>query len=131
MIKVNHMDHLNMFVSHLELSLNFYEKLFGFKVKESGTSRGRPYAITGVSEKIMLALYEDKNLPPAGRMNHFGLNVADFQIALETIDAQGIETYYGDSMEKGAVVYDRSRSLYIRDPDGNEIELSENFAGGL
>lgn len=131
MIKINHIDHLNMFVSDLELSLDFYQKLFGFEVKKRATSKGRPYAITGVSGKIMLALYEEKNLPSFGRVNHFGMHVANFQQVLESINAQGIKTYYGDPEEKGAVVYERSRSLYIRDPDGNEIELSENFAGAL
>lgn len=131
MIKINTIDHINMFTQNLEASLEFYKNFFNFEVKERGTNNQRPYAITGISQKMMIALYEVEQLPSQGRINHIGIHIQDFDETLAQLKNRGIKTLYGNEAENGAVKYDCSRSVYIADPDGNEIELSEKFGGGL
>lgn len=131
MIKINTIDHINMSVSNLESSLKFYEEMFGFEVKEKSLYKNQKHAITGVSDKVMLALYESKQLPELGRIRHFGINIENFDEVLNIINQKKIKTYFGDESQGGAVIYKNSRSVYIHDPDGNEIELTEKVGGGL
>ena len=125
-------DHINMRVKSLEKSFEFYKKVFGFEIKEKGFSQisQRDYWIIGLSNKGALCLYEDPNLElKSGHVGHFGINI-DFQESmLQKLKELGVKVnFYNPS---GISSYPNSQSIYIEDPDGNELELSSVFAGGL
>ena len=129
MLAINGVDHINMNVSNLENSLEFYQKLFkNAEVKESGNNGfGRPYAILGLDGKLFLCLYEDEQSgKDAGALNHIGINVQNFKETVNSLKGEGLPLLYG-----GIVEYPNSQSVYIADPDGNEIEFSSHFGGGL
>lgn len=129
MIGVNRIDHINMKVRDLAASKAFYGRVFGFEAKDEGISGGRPWAVLGTQGKAYLCLYEVPDLALGGdaqRISHFGFHVADFATVQEGLAALGVRVRYG-----GAVDYGASRSLYIEDPSGHEIELSEAAGGGL
>lgn len=126
MININTIDHLNLKVSNLDNSVNFYQKIFGFKVYEEGFSSDKPYKIIGLKDKLFLCLYEQRKSSDKGPLNHIGINVVDFDHTYRTLTQEKIPLHYG-----GVVDYPKSRSLYIEDPDGNAIELSEFFGGAL
>lgn len=129
MIGVNRIDHINMKVRDLAASKEFYGGVFGFATKDEGVRGGRPWAVLGTRGRAYLCLYEvpDLALPgEAQRISHFGFHVADFARAQQRLAALGVPVQYG-----GAVDYGASRSLYISDPSGHEIELSEAAGGGL
>jgi catechol-2,3-dioxygenase len=128
MLEIKNVDHLNMNVSNLSNSVAFYEKLFSLRVFEEGeSSSGNPYKIIGLPGSLFLCLYENKQGLSKGSLNHIGINISGkFEEAEKALRANGIDLNYG-----GIVEYPHSRSLYISDPDGNEIELSEVFGGGL
>lgn len=133
MLNFNGIDHINMNVKNLEESISFYKKLFSFEVKESGFSAmsGSPFAIIGKSEKGMLALYEKEDLLPNNKSHiaHLGFNIKFFAGILDWLKEQGAKiVYYSES---GVVEYPNSQSIYIKDPSGYEIELSNSFAGKL
>lgn len=122
-------DHINMRVKDLERSREFYGRLFGFARKESGVRNGRPWAILGVPGRAYLCLYEVGDVERVEQelqINHFGFHVEEFAALEERLRAQGVSINYGGAVESGA-----SRSLYIQDPSGYEIELSEKVGGGL
>lgn len=128
MITVTGVDHINMNVKSLEASKKFYGELFGFEVKEQGV-RGVPWAILGLKDRVYLALYEvgdvEKTEDELG-INHFGFHVEDFDAVYAKLKATGFplgEGYFRD--------YGASRSVYVEDPSGHEIELSEVMGGGL
>ena len=126
MLRVNSFDHINLFVKSLENSLGFYKDIFGMQVKEKGVgSNSLPYAIIG-SGNVHLALYENGEPVDSGSVNHIGIHISDFKEAFEKLKAQDIPMDYG-----GIVEYDKSRSIYIRDPDGYSFELSEVFGFSL
>lgn len=118
-----------MNVTNLEKSIEFYEKVFGFKVYEKDISQmsGNKYAIIGQSNKAFLAIYESTQ---PTKLNHIGFNIDNFDDVLLAIKELKLKVgQYGD--ENGIVDYPNSKSIYIYDPDDNEIELSSKFGGGL
>ena len=128
MINISHVDHLNLNVSNLNNSVEFYKNVFALKEFEEGvSSSGNPYKIIGLPNSLFLCLYENSEGVKSGNINHVGIHVKQ---AIQEVQANlkklGISINYG-----GIVNYPYSRSVYISDPDGNEIELSEVFGGGL
>lgn len=123
------MDHINMRVRNLAESVEFYRSLFGFEIKENhADDREEPWMILGRPGVAYLCLYEhpDKvRQQEALRINHFGWVLEDFEAAAEELRARGVRILYD-----GPVEWQHSRSLYIQDPNGYEIELSEKFGGG-
>ncbi len=63
MIRVTHLDHVNFRVRDLEESIEFYGRLFGFKIKQQGVRDGQPWAIVGLADAAYLCLYQ---LPDRG-----------------------------------------------------------------
>lgn len=121
-------DHINMSVSNLDKSVKFYQDLFHLPLKEVGISQksGMPYKIIGEQDKFFLCLYQNKIDPGNGRYGHIGVNIENFQQMHERIKELGIQIEYG-----GIVEYENSNSIYILGPDGEEVELSSTFGGGL
>ena len=133
MIRVSAIDHLNLTVSDLAAAVDFYHGLFGFEIAEDCRADDRPYVIMGAAGVGFLALHQQANgdPPTGGRINHWGFVVDDFEAIPGRSEALGISPLYLDRWPRGVVEYPRSRSLYVADPDGNEIELTSAFGGGL
>ncbi len=125
MIKANRIDHINLTVLDLNKSARFYKGVFGLDSFEKGESNGSPYEIIGDPQSFYLCLYEGKKRMK-GPVNHLGIHIKNFEQSILRLKKNDIKLLYG-----GVVQYPKSRSLYIQDPDGNEIELSEFFGGDL
>ena len=120
-------DHINMKVKSLQQSVEFYNNLFGFEIKqeENPNKADAPSKIIG-NDKIKLCLYEIPDMKPEGGINHFGFNISNFDKVLEKCKEQNVEILYG-----GPIDWEKSRSVYIKDPNGYELELGEVDGGGL
>ena len=129
MLNFKGIDHINMNVENLKSSIKFYKEIFGFEVKESGVSAksGNDYAIIGKSGQGMLALYQVDEFKLQGNLNHLGFNVESLIGIEKYFSENNIPMLYGG----GVVSYPDSESIYIADPNGYEIEISNNFGGGL
>lgn len=121
------LDHINMSVTNLEESIQWYKNVFGFEKVEGGISpNGLKFSIVALNDN-MLALYEagdkEKAEPllsePKHQIFHFGLRVDNLDEWLEKIEKFNIQIGYGDVIQ-----YPHSRSWYITDPSGHEIEVS-------
>lgn len=134
MLNVSRIDHLNMGVKNLKQTFEFYHKLFGFEVLEEGLSRmnSAPYAIIGKSGVGVLCIYERgenktrKDDYGDIAVNHWGFHIANFEEALDAVKKLNVPYEYD-----GVITQGQSRSLYIEDPNGFEIELTEKVAGDL
>jgi lactoylglutathione lyase len=130
MIGVKQMDHLNMGVRNIAETENFYRDLFGFEEKERGIGKGgEPFAIIAAADRVYLCIYEYGDLPRPDNhlfIYHFGLHLDDFDLALKELHERKIELEYDGVVQQG-----KSRSMYIRDPNGYEIELVEKLGGDL
>ncbi|MGD8300051.1 MAG: VOC family protein [Nitrosopumilaceae archaeon] len=120
-------DHVNMKVKNLAESVLFYSNLFDFEVKqdENPNKAGVPSKIIG-NDSIKLCLYEVPDMKPEGGIAHFGFHVDNFSEVITKCKELGVPILYG-----GEVDWEKSRSVYIVDPSGYEIELSEVSGGGL
>ncbi len=130
MIEVKQMDHLNMGVRSIAETEKFYRDLFGFEEKERGIDKdGEPFAIIAAADRVYLCIYEYGDLPRPDNhlfIYHFGFHLDDFDLALKELHERKIELEYGGVVQQG-----KSRSMYIRDPNGYEIELVEKLGGDL
>ncbi len=120
-------DHVNMKVKDLEKSVEFYKNLFGFEIKqeENPNKIDAPSKIIG-NDAIKLCMYEVPDMSPEGGIAHFGFNITNFNEIIEKCKELGVQVLYG-----GIVDWDKSKSIYIVDPSGYEIELGEISGGGL
>jgi catechol-2,3-dioxygenase len=123
-MKVHELGHLVLYVSDLEASRHFYGDVLGFH--EIG-SFGAGAAIFGSPrthhELLLIEVGRDAQPIPAGRrvgMYHFGLKIGttddELREALVELRAAGVPV---GGMSDHTVTH----SLYLADPDGNEIEL--------
>ncbi|MEJ2259938.1 MAG: VOC family protein [Nitrosopumilaceae archaeon] len=126
-ISATSIDHVNMKVRDLAESVSFYSNLFGFEVKqdENPNKAGVPSKIIG-NDSIKLCLYEVPDMSPEGGIAHFGFHVDNFSEVIAKCRELEVQILYG-----GEVDWEKSRSVYIVDPSGYEIELSEVSGGGL
>jgi catechol 2,3-dioxygenase-like lactoylglutathione lyase family enzyme len=122
---VNGIDHLNMEVINLNETVEFYNQLFGFTVKKEQPEENSK--IIG-NEKVKLCLYEIKDFHGYTKkgFHHFGLHIENFDDVMQKCTDMGLEIFYG-----GPLKWEKSTSIYIKDPNGYEIELTEVFGGGL
>ncbi|PZO20379.1 MAG: VOC family protein [Leptolyngbya foveolarum] len=121
-LNVTSLDHINFYVKNLDESVAFYQTLFGFEVKKEQPEENS--RIIG-NDAVKLCLYEDSEKAHPGGTGHFGFHVQNFSDIVERCESMGVPMPYG------VVDWEKSRSVYIVDPSGYEIELSEIQGGGL
>lgn len=122
-MNVSNLDHLNLTVSNLDESKQWYGKIFGFSEVEGGVRSGTRWSILR-SGDAMLCMYEHPELStPADeqchRIHHFGLRIKDREDFEEKLSQFSVPVEYG-----GAIRYPHSWSWYISDPSGYEIEVA-------
>lgn len=123
-MKAHYLGHVVFYVKNLEQSLKFYRDLLGFR-EVGRIFNGAAAALTSgrTHHELLLIQVGDAPGPPTGRrrgLYHIGIKVGDSLDELRTakreLEQAGITI---DGMSDHTV----SQSLYLRDPDGNEIEL--------
>lgn len=121
------LDHINLTVQNIQESIEWYSNIFGFKLVETGIGKhGQPWAIVASNDSmIVMSEYKEKTksdqAPESNfhKIYHFGLRVSDLPKWEQIIDRYALRLYYG-----GVINYPFSRSWYIHDPSGHEIEVS-------
>jgi len=136
-MEVKELGHLVLYVRDLETSARFYRDVLGWRQILPAPDRdlGLPAAAFSAPsnrthhELLLIEVGQDAAPLPAGRrvgMYHFGLKVGDsddeLRDALATVQAAGVTVL-------GASDHTVTHSLYIADPDGNEIELYIDVPG--
>jgi catechol 2,3-dioxygenase len=133
-MKVRELGHLVLYVHDVERSAAFYRDVLGWRqimpdpgerpVGAAAFSSGRTH-----HELLLIEVGADAEAIPRGRrvgLYHFGLNVGetddDLRAALAALEAAGATIV-------GASDHTVTHSLYIEDPDGNEIELYVDVPG--
>lgn len=118
------LDHLVLTVADMEATVRFYRGVLGMEEVVFGGGRR---ALAFGSQKINLHARPAEYLP-AARLPTAGsadlcFLVASLEAAIARLEAAGIEIEEGPVTRTGAV--SPLRSVYVRDPDGNLIELAE------
>ena len=124
-MEIKELGHVVLYVHELERSRRFYRDVLGWR--EIGSAfGGRAAAFSSGRthhELLLIEVGPDAAPIPAGPrvgMYHFGLKVGEsddeLREALATCQASGVRIV-------GSSDHTVTHSLYILDPDGNEIEL--------
>ena len=120
---VEELGHAVLYVANLERSRRFYRDVLGFNEVAGGSgvsmfSSGRAH-----HELLLIEVGAGAAPIPEGRrlgLYHLGLKIGasddDLRAALQDLETAGVALV-------GRADHGVSHSLYIRDPDGNEIEL--------
>ena len=125
-MKIKSLDHLVLSVNDIEKSVWFYTEVLSMKLDRTGDR----YAVRFGNQKINLHVGKAQFLP-AAQNPAFGsgdiclLVDGDLQEIEKEIEAKGIEIEEGIVRRTGA--QGPIDSIYLRDPDGNLIELSQNL----
>ena len=123
-MKAHHLGHVVFYVRDLESSLGFYRDLIGFQ--ECGRIfEGKAVALTSgrTHHELLLIEVGDAPAPPSGRrrgLYHIGIKVGD---SLEELRRAKGELEHAGIAIDGMSDHTVSQSLYVRDPDGNEVEV--------
>jgi catechol-2,3-dioxygenase len=126
-----------LYVRNLEASVHFYRDVLGWRQILGGDEAPVAFPAAAFSapsnrthhELLLIEVGPDATALPQGRhlgLYHFGLKVGDsddeLREALATMEANGVTVL-------GASDHTVTHSLYIADPDGNEIELFIDVPG--
>lgn len=123
-MRAHYLGHVVFYVKDLERSLAFYRDLLGFK-EVGRIFEGKAAALTAgrTHHELLLIEVGDAPAPPRGRrlgLYHIGIKVGD---SLEELRTAKRELERAGVPIEGMSDHTVSQSLYLRDPDGNEVEL--------
>jgi len=124
MITIEHLDHLVLTVADIRTSCAFYSTILGMQELTFGNGRT---ALQFGSQKINLH-QAGRDVAPQARMPMPGSADLCFIAATPLAEMVAALTAAGIAIEEGPIGRSGAagpiRSIYIRDPDGNLIELS-------
>jgi catechol-2,3-dioxygenase len=129
-MEIKELGHVVLYVRDLERSRAFYRDVLGFREvfaipsAVAGYSSGRTH-----HELLLMSAGPDAQPIPQGLrvgMYHFGLKVGDSDDELRA--ARDVVVAAGATID-GLTDHVVTHSLYLRDPDGNEIELYVDVPG--
>jgi catechol 2,3-dioxygenase len=137
-VEVKELGHLVLYVRDLRRSVRFYRDVLGWRPILGGDDEAPvPFPAAAFSapsnrthhELLLIEVGQDAAAVPAGRrvgLYHFGLKVGDsddeLREALATLRSNDVPVL-------GMSDHTVTHSLYIADPDGNEIELYIDVPG--
>ena len=115
-LKLNHVNHIVTVVKDTARSMEFYNRFLGIRQIESQVDIPN---ITWLQlpSGVMLHLIEVPEAPVRPDNVHHAFEVEDFDAAWRAVEGAGI------SIERHGVRNDGQRFMFMRDPDGNRVEL--------
>lgn len=137
-MQIRELGHAVLFVKDIDQSVHFYRDVLGFRMIEPRDASGNvlPYGKAAMfssgrthHELLLIEVGHDAPHPGTGRRSglyHLGFKIGDqdddLRDALEVLRREGVKI-------AGASDHTMTHSLYIYDPDGNELELYVDVAG--
>jgi catechol 2,3-dioxygenase len=123
-MRAHYLGHVVFYVKDLERSLGFYRDLLGFK-EVGRIFNGAAAALTSgrTHHELLLIQVGDAPGPLTGRhrgLYHIGIKVGD---SLDELRQAKRELEQAEISIDGMSDHTVSQSLYLKDPDGNEVEL--------
>ena len=124
-MRAEYLGHIVFYVKDLESSLGFYEQILGWDRITSDTLPFNAAALSSGRTHHELLLIEVGAAPKRPIGKRIGFYHAAFKIG-DTIDE--LKSAYKDLLKCGVDIigtsdHTVSKSIYLLDPDGNEIEL--------
>jgi catechol 2,3-dioxygenase len=123
-MEVKELGHIVLYVRDLERSRRFYGEVLGWMEVARMGGQGAVFSSGRTHHELLLLEVGEGAAPipggPRVGMYHFGLKIGEtdeeLREALDRLTEAGVRIH-------GAADHSVTHSLYIEDPDGNEIEL--------
>jgi catechol 2,3-dioxygenase len=132
-MQIHELGHVVLFVKSFQRSAHFYRDVLGFRALETPERmRGQVMAFsTGRTHHELLLIEVGDQAPhpgngPRAGLYHIGLKVGDSD---EELVAAWQELERAGVTVSGMADHTVTHSLYLTDPDGNEIEIYIDVAG--
>jgi catechol 2,3-dioxygenase-like lactoylglutathione lyase family enzyme len=116
-------DHVALAVRDVEQSANWYADVLGFERRYEGMWEGIPTFIAKGNTAIALFPLHNNDSKSASRTGRIGMlhlafraNHENFLTSQEELKSRGIKFEFQD--------HEISHSIYFRDPDGNQLEIT-------
>jgi len=125
---IDHVDHIVLTTRDLKACIRFYAEVLGMKLEEFRTPTETRLALRFGSQKINLHEWGREFAPRAhvavpGSLDLCFIASLPLDEVTARLKAAGVPILEGPVMKTGAV--SRIRSVYVRDPDLNLVEISE------
>ena len=122
---IDHLDHLVLTTAHEQACIDFYVDVLGMTLETFGAGRR---ALRFGSQKINLHVqgreFEPKaNTPTPGSLDLCFIAALPLDAVIARLQSLRVPIVEGPVLRTGAV--SRLRSVYVRDPDLNLIEISQ------
>jgi len=125
---IDHIDHIVLTTRDLAACIRFYTEALGMKLERFRTPTEERLALKFGSQKINLHEWGKEFSPRAhvavpGSLDLCFISSIPLADAVKTLEKNGIRIIEGPVAKTGAA--SRLRSVYVRDPDLNLVEISE------
>jgi catechol 2,3-dioxygenase-like lactoylglutathione lyase family enzyme len=125
---IDHVDHIVLTTRDLKGCVRFYGEVLGMKLEEFRTPTETRLALKFGHQKINLHEWGREFTPRAhvaapGTLDLCFIASIPLDQVIEKLKAAGVPILEGPVMKTGAV--SKIRSVYVRDPDLNLVEISE------
>ena len=125
---IHHIDHIVLTTRDLAGCIRFYTEVLGMKVESFKTPTGTRQALKFGNQKINLHEWGREFTPRAhvaapGTLDLCFIAAVPLEAVMAKLKAAQIPILEGPVMKTGAV--SKIRSVYVRDPDLNLVEISE------
>ena len=129
MLKIEKVDHVGIRISDNAASVAFYQELGFDLIVDTGFDRGHPIIMRNKASGVTLNLLGPSTSGDGSNIlmdidekhpgyTHMALRIASMDDTKAFLDAKGIHT-------TGSFSFGGLTAVFIRDPDGNVIELDE------
>jgi catechol 2,3-dioxygenase-like lactoylglutathione lyase family enzyme len=124
---IDHIDHIVLTTRDLEGCIRFYGEVLGMKLERFRTPTEERLALMFGSQKINVHEWGREFTPRAhvaapGTLDLCFIAAVPLEAVIAKLAAAGVPLLEGPVMKTGAV--SKIRSVYVRDPDLNLIEIS-------
>jgi catechol 2,3-dioxygenase-like lactoylglutathione lyase family enzyme len=125
---IDHVDHIVLTTRDLQGCIRFYTEALGMKLEEFRTPAETRLALKFGSQKINLHEWGREFTPRAhvavpGSLDLCFIASVPLEQVIAKLKSAGVPILEGPVMKTGAV--SKIRSVYVRDPDLNLVEISE------
>jgi catechol 2,3-dioxygenase-like lactoylglutathione lyase family enzyme len=125
---IDHIDHIVLTTRDKPACIRFYTEVLGMKLESFRTPTEERLALKFGSQKINLHEWGSEFEPRAhvavpGSLDLCFIAAVPLEAVIEKLRTMGIRIIEGPVSKTGAV--SRLRSVYVRDPDLNLVEISE------
>jgi catechol 2,3-dioxygenase-like lactoylglutathione lyase family enzyme len=125
---IDHIDHIVLTTRDKDACVRFYSGVLGMQLESWHTGTEERLALRFGSQKINLHEWGSEFSPRAhvavpGSLDLCFIAALPLEKVIEKLKSAGVKIIEGPVMKTGAV--SKLRSVYVRDPDLNLVEISE------